>query len=368
MPPPTNQQCAVAGMQYALDHNFANPGFHHMQPHPQPPIALQYQAHPAPAVPKCLAVTHVVNVRVPGPTHDGAPALILMDINIDTIDPQDFLTQVCACMEVEVDKVKLGWKAFNAQLRDAPNWLETVDDVQKAFQEFQAILDNKRRTKQVHMIIVNQTIEPAKIETPKRLETTCSEEVRELKEALRYDVHVGEHVHMPYEAVSLWARMKTQHNKVSGVDNNNLPECLKLDNLAEATKQCEELELQLDLIFKSTLAVCSRGHKRAISEVLDEDEDDKTAAILICTVLEELNHCFPDLEYIQYEQKLCQQGITYVHAIQYFDKKFFNKKVSMAPGSIDDFILAGKRCMKGKGKKRSRAENYDLDKENQCPS
>ncbi|KAE9383190.1 hypothetical protein BT96DRAFT_1009539 [Gymnopus androsaceus JB14] len=314
MPPPTNQQCAVAGMQYALDHNFANPGFHHMQPHPQPPIAPQYQAHPAPAVPQ-VPNPHVVDVCVPGPTHDGAPALISMDINVDTIDPQDFLAQ---------------------------------------------------------------TIEPAKIETPKRLETTCSEEICELKEALRCanpkhhcgretccfvhqdDGHVGEHIQMPYKAVSLWVRMK--HDKVPGVDNNNPPECLKLDNLAESNVKSallEELEPQLDLIFKSTSVVWL---------VLNEDEDDKTAAILICTVLEELNCCFPDLEYIQYKQKLRQQGIAYVHAIQYFNKKFFNEKVSMTPGSIDDFILAGKRYMKGKGKKRLRVENYDSDKENQCPS
>lgn len=105
-----------------------------------------------------LSTAHILDIHVPGPMKDNNKdqvAVISIQVNIDQIDPQDFISRVCANMEVVQDKVKLGWKTCDAPKREPANRLETDEDVRKAFMAFIPMLESNRRTKPVYMMIIN---------------------------------------------------------------------------------------------------------------------------------------------------------------------------------------------------------------------
>jgi hypothetical protein len=82
-----------------------------------------------------------------------APAIRLA-FNIDIL-PGDFLSRICANMNLGVGEAQLGWKSSEDLKKAAPHRLRTDDDVTASLGHFKQILSNKRRTKKVWMEIIN---------------------------------------------------------------------------------------------------------------------------------------------------------------------------------------------------------------------
>lgn len=92
---------------------------------------------------------------MPTPRQDGGPDTIVpLDIQLDII-PTDFLSRVSANMNLDRNTAQLGWKSCDDTKSSAPRRLSTADDVQYAFREMVALLENTRRMKPVYMEVVN---------------------------------------------------------------------------------------------------------------------------------------------------------------------------------------------------------------------
>jgi hypothetical protein len=80
---------------------------------------------------------------------------IRLEFSIDDVIPGDFLARVCANMDVSRADAKLGWKASTDAKRSLARPLQNDNDVKAAFDYFCPIISSTRRTKKVHMLVVN---------------------------------------------------------------------------------------------------------------------------------------------------------------------------------------------------------------------
>lgn len=79
----------------------------------------------------------------------------VLSINIEDIPPKDFLSRVCANMNIPVEGAQLAWKSSDEAKKAQPRRLLTDDDVRQAFSEFRPVLSSTRRVKPVWMEVIN---------------------------------------------------------------------------------------------------------------------------------------------------------------------------------------------------------------------
>ncbi|KAJ6560058.1 hypothetical protein B0H19DRAFT_1069762 [Mycena capillaripes] len=457
MPPPTNQDLAVAQMQQSLNQGMyghgANyhmpvggpyggnmPHYHgtHLAPSSRGPEPAQYQDHepaqyqgpelaqsrgpePAQSQGPAKARRNVgssprgnpqLEVRVPGPvvpesaSAKATAALpIRLEFSIDDILPADFLSRICANMELSVRDAQLGWKSSDDLKKAKPYPLESEDDVKAAFDHFRPILLSTRRVKKIWMDIINLAITPEKLPAPKVTETAYRDEMHIVKTALACEKHRGPNrwcfvrrddeggercVPLGLEEVSLWAR-KLHEDKANAPEDRILddkcltpPDVLHLDDLEKVAAQREERtktrkgrnigpDIHVHIPPMPVFAdvrngtVPERSAKRGRDEILDDSDssdNDDSPATSITEVLAALHKKMPDLNYPQYEPALREQGIAYASAVNGFDRDFFIDEIHMIKGGVQEFIRVAKRLAKGKGKKRARVDDGGRNKEN----
>ncbi|KAJ6524816.1 hypothetical protein B0H19DRAFT_910175, partial [Mycena capillaripes] len=322
MPPPTNQELAVAHMQHSLN---------------QLEVLV-----PAPAEPESATTQATI-----------APP-IRLGFSINDIPPGDFLSRICANMDLIPANTQIGWKSSTDLKRALPHPLRTDEDVQAAFDHFRPILSSTRRTKKVWMEIINLT-KPAEkpAPAPKVTETAYlqyRDELNIVKTALACEKHRGHNrwcfvrrddekgplcVPLGLEEITLWAR------KLRVLDDACFtpPDVLHLDDLEKVAAQREERnktrkgrgaagpEIHVHIppmqptqplpVFADVANGSHRLGKRGCNELSDDDEseDEDLLAASITEVLSLLDHKMPALNYPQYEPVLRQQGIAYANAV-----------------------------------------------------
>ncbi|KAJ7366164.1 hypothetical protein DFH08DRAFT_763348 [Mycena albidolilacea] len=269
MPPPTNQELAMARLQHSLNHGMYggpqygdnpprqhNPGdmqFPTYNFRPQAPslgtpgpVQSQDASHNTPpnnsgqtnslrefSMSQSNHKTHhplpELEVHVPAPPEPESASTqatiappIRLAFSIDDISPGDFLARICANMNMTVAEAQLGWKT-SAELKKAlPHPLRTENDVIAALEHFRPILSSTRRTKKVWMEITN-LVKAAEKATPvpKVTETAYRDELNVVKTALACEKHRGRNrwcfvrrddeagprcVPLGLEEITLWAR------------------------------------------------------------------------------------------------------------------------------------------------------------------
>lgn len=177
MPPLRGQDIAVAHLNRALNSGaFAHPGSTHQAP-PTQYVSLQ-DLQPGQTVPtnrahqenncKCIFLKqerYSTNVDESSASESrrlevrilctgDQPTKVTIYFELD-IPPADFLSRVCANLDVTLDSAKLGWKSNDDTKRDPYHRLKTADDVTNAFRVLGGHLKNPRRTGPVYMEIAN---------------------------------------------------------------------------------------------------------------------------------------------------------------------------------------------------------------------
>ncbi|KAG1881868.1 hypothetical protein C8R48DRAFT_667608 [Suillus tomentosus] len=121
------------------------------------------------------------------------------------------------------------------------------------------------------------------------------------------------------------------------------------------------------------------GLKCEYAMYLESDEEsDNEPEMTISDVLNRINSRFPALDFFQYQEALCRDGIAYLAAAVKFDCEFYVHTIGMSTGAASLFceqIARMKRKndravvqRKAKGRKRARLPFDDEDKENIRPS
>ena len=143
-PPPQPQDVAVAIANHMLDHPDAN-------------IDPQLRMHETGVSYICfqgliplMALTEHVVIRIP--VNDKSTKDI--DIPVD-IPHEDFISRVCAVMNLDVTTAELGWKSNDDAKRDPARQLATKNDLRDAFRMLVKTKNNTRRKKEVVMQIVH---------------------------------------------------------------------------------------------------------------------------------------------------------------------------------------------------------------------
>ncbi|KAJ6564029.1 hypothetical protein B0H19DRAFT_1258542 [Mycena capillaripes] len=362
MPPPTTQELAAAHIQQSLnqgafEHTYEPSGHYLAMPPPGPGIGLQYygggphnsQPAPVPAPSQSGArASHStphdlgggsfrLEVEIPAApvtetksTLATAATPIRFEFSINDVLPGDFLARVCANMDVSRADAKLGWKASTVTKRSLARPLYNDNDVKAAFDYFCPIIASTRRTKKVHMLVVNLA-KPAEkvIAAPKVTETAYCDELNIVKGALacekhsgrnrwcfvRRDAEKGEHcVPLGLEEITLWARKLHE-------DKAKAPEELasQREERNKTRKRNNAPDIHVHMPPMPVFAdVLNRGppndhHGKRHHDQLSGDDEK-----------------MPDLNYPQYEGALRKQGVVYAKNIDPSDHHFLVKDIGMA--------------------------------------
>ncbi|KAJ3858654.1 hypothetical protein EV359DRAFT_68834, partial [Lentinula novae-zelandiae] len=298
LPPPTPQQQAVAQMNQVLDSG----AFDGTQSHPaqQRHSNIQQLGGDDPG---SMIKVDIPQKQLAGSSKSGPKSkrvYVTVRINAATIEPQDFLAQVHANMELESEEdIELGWRVSDAPVNKGFRRLKTDADVHGAFNEILNQNKSSQRITPLSMVIENITpnVEKEVSEKPlKTTDTSYGDELTKLKEKLRCmqhsghnrwcfvrhdEDHAGQHVNLGIEEITLWARKWARSIKRNQGPSGQL------------------IHIHLDSSLRDTAKSSSNTptkHKR------NEDEsDDDDIVVGIRDVLDDLHAKKPDLEYHQYE-------------------------------------------------------------------
>ena len=84
------------------------------------------------------------------------------DIEIDVdITLQDFVSRMCANMELDPTTAQIGWKSNDDAKRAPARQLATEDDLKTAFRDLLRLKNYTRRTKEVVMHIIHLVSHPS---------------------------------------------------------------------------------------------------------------------------------------------------------------------------------------------------------------
>ncbi|EDR07198.1 uncharacterized protein LACBIDRAFT_328214 [Laccaria bicolor S238N-H82] len=323
-PPPQPQEIAVAITNHLLDH--------------QDNIDPQLLMHE-------IGLTDRVVVRIP--VNDKFTKDI--DIPVD-IPYNDFVSRVCASMNLNPATAELGWKSIDDAKRDPARQLTTENDLQDAFHVLVKAKKNTRREKEVAMQMVHLNPvapKPAKKKTDgnKATDFAYGEELCIMKGKLKCEQHNGpnrwcyvssndpaDHVKLGLEEVTLWAR-KLKDDLTLDRACVLPPNCLSLDKLRErATKHANNKTATntalgpavhvhnhfTNPVDPAGLPTPSRRSKRARSSTPDSSDDSMDIESLPLTeVLADLNTKYPKLHFDQYEAILEKHGIVYAESVDW---------------------------------------------------
>ncbi|KIK55723.1 hypothetical protein GYMLUDRAFT_62455 [Collybiopsis luxurians FD-317 M1] len=200
--------------------------------------------------------------------------------------------------------------------------------------------------------------------------------------------HVSKHLQLNYEQVSLWVCMI--HDGKCKLNEHTPPTIINIDTLAKLSKAREEhathrargtpqsssahvslfgLIDEIATVFqdqKNEGPSGTSGSSKHCAAALNGDSNNEEAEVLpIHNVLQHLNESMLLLNYLQYEERLISYGIVYANSVGDFPREWYKKEIGMAPGSVGQFMLAGRQFAKGKNKKRICHSEDDMNKENE---
>jgi hypothetical protein len=149
MPPPQPEEVAVALANHMLDHPDANldPQFrvHNVQ-------GRQTGEYSSQVLRRILITSHLEKILVRMPVNDKVTRDIKFPVDIEH---GDFISRICAVMNLNVATAQLGWKSNDDPKRNAARQLTTQDDLREAFRSLLKTRNNPRRQKDVVMLIVH---------------------------------------------------------------------------------------------------------------------------------------------------------------------------------------------------------------------
>ncbi|KJA13537.1 hypothetical protein HYPSUDRAFT_151502 [Hypholoma sublateritium FD-334 SS-4] len=397
MPPPMQQEIAVATANYMLDNPAAAAGI--AQPAPGP-SNLRENSEDENIDPQLRP--QQVGLTLSQNTHQNMPTgsiLVCMpindkatrDIEINTsITLQDFVSHVCANMGLDKTTAQIGWKS-NDDPKCAPACqLGTEEDLKSAFRNLIKMKNNLRQTKEGVMYIIH--LNPKPIEIPKKkTDGNCTtdfayrEELQIVQEKLRCAEHSGinqwcyvssenpqQHIKLSLEKVTLWT-----HKMVYDPDIDHQciipPNCLSLDQLHERTARSGGKKTGINAmphpihvnINNNPLAGTNSsnpflypsypasGLKHTIS--FSSNNDTNSESLSISNILEELHMKYPKLNFPQYEDVLAEHGILYAESVSDFDKDFY-LNLGVAEGTISPFLKGVGKALHCEKKERKRAK------------
>ncbi|KAF8811481.1 hypothetical protein BYT27DRAFT_7277025 [Phlegmacium glaucopus] len=391
MPPPTQQEIAVAAANRMLDNATPGPANIHddlREENIDPQLRTQQvtQVDP-PAGPLIGRVLTRIPINDGKATRD-------IEINID-IPLQDFVSRMCANMGLDPTTAEIGWKSGDDAKRAPARQLATEDDLKTAFRDLLKLKNNTRRTKEVVMHIIHTNPHP--VEAPKKktdgnrtTDFAYYEELRIVQEKLRCAKHPGpnrwcyvspenpnEHIKLALEEVTLWARKLKDD---PDVDRECVvpPNCLSLDRLRERKhrtggKKTGPATQPIHVnITNNPLASASSANqysyprsslKRAISYSTDDDTDSES--LTISDILTELHVKYPKLNFPQYKVVLANNGIVYTESVIDFDKDFY-LDLGIAEGAIGPFMKGISRALHRERKEKKRAKLGDKENQGYC--
>ncbi|KDQ56164.1 hypothetical protein JAAARDRAFT_48481 [Jaapia argillacea MUCL 33604] len=286
------------------------------------------------------------------------------------LSPEDFLSRLCAHMDIPRARACLGYKLPGEPKRDPWHTLNTDADVGRAIgdvveKQCQAI-KNK-----VVLEISNMAYNPKDKNGKKDKEPVLTEmgymaELRLVKEKLCCKTH------------------SIVRNHIVGKDDlpdtcNVMPNMLNFENLKANTQRvltckrkqsrCGSTLPPIHIHIESPLRdiqnnTPSSSRKRCRSNEsgddssleLKSDDDDTPTPIPIQEVLATLHETLPLVNYPEYADALIKQGVIYARSVTHFKSKFYVEKVGMPEGIVKDFRCKVKKMVNKAGKGDHRAK------------
>ncbi|KJA21501.1 hypothetical protein HYPSUDRAFT_1088101 [Hypholoma sublateritium FD-334 SS-4] len=391
MPPPANEDYAVALMNYALDggqlHEEAGESSNEDE-NIDPP----FDNHPQPQIAMAPAPVGTVTVRLP--TNNG----VIRDIDFPADIPrQDFFDRVFANMALDRATSLLGWRSNDEPKRGPVHRLATddSDDVDAAFRTLLRTKNQPRRQREVFMEIIHLNPVPIQIRKKKNNGNLAagfgySDELRLVQEKLRCGLHAGptrwcyvapekpdEHITLGYKEINLWARSIRDNN--ADPDCIVPPHCLRrtvprqrtscVDKSSASQPSIPPIHVHINNSplakpnIDPTAGPSTRGSKRSRSadsgeESTDSDNDEE--ALSLSNVIDRLHRKFPQLNLPQYVPLFEKEGIVYAETVAEFSKDFYIR-LGMTEGAAGRFLSGVKRILEleRRGKKRARAYNKE---------
>ncbi|KAJ8461839.1 hypothetical protein ONZ45_g18153 [Pleurotus djamor] len=393
------QDMAVAQVNHALN------GRHGaiMPPAPEMAVGVNVvvprQAQPVAQAPQQeQVVSRKLDVHIPCPgARKGESVLRIVTFDIDDTEPGDFLSRVCANMDIKVEGAKLGWKSCDDKKGALFRQLETKDDVTRAFTDLGRMLDSKRRERPVYMVVENLAREPEPEKAPKPTEAAIDPEVLTAVKTkltcakhpganrwcyVRNDEgHEGEHVRLGINEVGLWARA-VQNKRANAdclvpPDNITIAELPKADARSVLRSQRASMVpdvhvhvdanliesriakiAKLDADFPKMMETMKRKHgSTGNDEDSDEDVDD-SEPVPISALLHELHAKTPTLNFPGYQAALEKHGICYEHTILKFKLEYYQKTVGLVDGAaVELYDAVKRRARKAKKARQANKEN-----------
>ncbi|KIJ93283.1 hypothetical protein K443DRAFT_135080 [Laccaria amethystina LaAM-08-1] len=296
-PPPQPQDFAVALANHMLDH-----------PNNIDPQLCMHE----------IDFTDRVVIRIP--VNDKSTKDI--DIPVD-IPHDDFVSRVCAAMNLNAATAELSWKSIDNVKHDPAGQLATENDLRDAFRALVKAKNNTRRKKEVVMQMVHLNPvapEAAKKKTDgnKATDFAYGEELHIVKEKLKCEQHNGpnrwccvspkdpsDHIKLGLEEVTLWAR-KLKDDLTLDRACVLPPNFLSLDKLRErATKRASNktttntaLGLAVYIHNHFTNPTNPAGFNPTPSHSSDDSSDFES--LPLTEVLADLNTKYPKLHFDQY--------------------------------------------------------------------
>ncbi|KAF7979309.1 hypothetical protein HWV62_43034 [Athelia sp. TMB] len=293
---------------------------------------------------------------------------VFQDIDIG-IDFEDFFSQACANMDINVTTAELGWKFTTQKKGDAPNQLATADDFKYAMD--MAIAKQQRAiTNPVEVQIFNlkaPTVAPAAAKKRKAGNEApgafidCTTQLKTLRETLLCQTHDrrhcyvsprnGEHIDVGDDRMGLWARKIVLGEATFTQPPNDMffdHQPTKKQRTAKTTGSGTHVEIYNHIPGPSTPLTDNAGQRTsstpsaisppsAISSPPSDVDDDDIVFPDIMDALKHLNRITPKDEWTLYENGLHQYGINYVNAGAKCDTTFLDLEVCMPVGLIPRF-------------------------------
>ena len=85
---------------------------------------------------------------------NGGKATKDIEINVD-ITFQDFISRMCANMDLDPTTAQIGWKTLDDAQRMPARQLASDDDLKNAFRDLLKLKNNPRRKKEVVMLVIH---------------------------------------------------------------------------------------------------------------------------------------------------------------------------------------------------------------------
>ncbi|KAF4566603.1 hypothetical protein EYR36_012034 [Pleurotus pulmonarius] len=302
------------------------------------------------------------------------PVLRVLTFDIDNAEPEDLMSKVCAHLDIERCKAKLGWKSGDDKKRAPHQDIQSADDVQQAFQSLGRLF-TKQRKRPAIMEIVNlePPTEPAKLEKSdgKPSETVIDPELlRKVKEKLACADHPGpnrwcyvrkdgKHTEVKLSDIGYWTREIHLEDGASSKSH--------MSSHTRKSLSAPKVHVHLDTTaFEARLAALAdldnipgRAKLSSLGKrdrpIKDSDDESDAEPEPIAVLLHTLHAKKPAYNFPQYWEALEAKGICYTHTVLEFSQEYYRCEVKMADGAATELYGSVKRLIKRRKAAQKRA-------------